>query len=151
MLFFNSLCLIVQGFRLRGCYDFPGNGMFTLADFSSVDLLTHWYRKMAEMRRPMDFWKGMVLSSNIHLGWQMTYGFTKLCIDSCTIGDLCCLSHVWSIRLCKSYFSLLLFAVYISSHRGFKGNLRYPSLTKELANILGKLSVRLPPHIMTNS
>jgi hypothetical protein len=27
-----------------------------------VDLLTHCCRQMAEMRRPMDFWKGMVRS-----------------------------------------------------------------------------------------
>ena len=56
---FVGLCLIVQGFRLWGRHDFPGNSMFT---FSSVDILILTaYRKMAEMRRPMDFWKGMVL------------------------------------------------------------------------------------------
>ena len=72
--------------------------MFTSANPLYMGILTHRSRKMAEMRRPMDFWKGMVLSSN----FTCLDGDLRIMIGPCTTSDLCCLSPLWSIRLRKS-------------------------------------------------
>ena len=93
------LYLILQGFRIWGCHDLPGNGMFTSPNPSYIDIFTQCYRKMAEMRRPMDFWKGMVLSSNIAL---LDDNLQIMILDSCANSNLFRLSPLWGIRICKS-------------------------------------------------
>lgn len=60
-------------------------------------ILTHSTRKMAEMRRPMDFWKGMVLSFN----FTRFDSDLRIMIGSCANPDLCRLSSLWSICICK--------------------------------------------------
>ena len=71
--------------------------MFTSANSLCMFILTYCSRKMAEMRRPMDFWKGMVPSSNfICFDCDL-----RIMIGSCANPDLCRLSPLWSIRICK--------------------------------------------------
>ena len=71
--------------------------MFTSANPLRMDILTHCSRKMAEMRRPMDFWKGMVLSSN----FTCLNGDLRILIGSCATPDLCRLSPLRGICICK--------------------------------------------------
>ena len=129
----------IQGFRLWRCYDFPGNGtIFNKNLIFPCSLLTV-AEKMAEMRRPMDFWKGMVcFPFNLYFSW-----FTNYALGTCSNIDLCGLSPIWGIHLRKSLPHLpipSLKFIYVSISPS-KDNSRYHSPTKELANLLGKPSV----------
>jgi hypothetical protein len=98
--------------------------------------------KMAEMRRPMDFWKGFVVF------FSFGQNFKRLMLrlrelGRCANRDPCCLPYVWSICI-RTYisfcFHLSMFTNYYTSP--FRGNLPYHSHSKELPNIPGKVSVR---------
>jgi hypothetical protein len=76
---------------------------------------------MAEMRRPMDFWKGMVPSSNfIRFDCDL-----RIMIGSCANPDLCRLSPLWSIRICKPWLPFFIGRLYIST-QAFQGQFTLP-------------------------
>ena len=80
---------------------------------------------MAEMRRPMDFWKGLV---------RLCYRLSNGDYDSSTgVGAsnrLCCLYAIWLLRLRTSQYPSSTKALPRDVCRDTKGNLRYPWHTR---------------------
>ena len=69
---------------------------------------------MAEMRRPMDFWKGLVGSFSLRQHFKRLLIILRLYeLGHCANRDLRCLPYVWSIcirmDILFGFFSLLLF------------------------------------------
>ena len=96
-------------------------------------------RKMAEMRRPMDFWKGLVVSffSSKFQTIITTAPRTRSLRKSWSLLPTLCMEHLYT-QVYLIWFPLVHF-YYLHT---FRGNLPDHSHSKELPNIPGEVSVR---------